>query len=452
MDGFKGRITASLQGRLSAALGLAIVVGALVAGIAAYFAAYSEAIDLQDDQLRQLAALISRYEQPKAGFHFAGNVNSVDPETQFVVERLPETRDGVVDDGPLAGMRGGLPAGIQSVKPGKLGWRIAVVTQASGAQVAVGQRLAIRGAIARDNARAAALPVLVLIPLLMVLGHVIVRRTLQPMRVLTADLDQRSDDDLHAIRDEKLPSEIRPFVVAINRLLTRVGHAMAVQRRFVADAAHELRTPLTALSLQAERLQGADMSDSAKERLATLRNGITRSQRLVAQLLTLARAQDQPATALQQVSIQAVFRQVLEDMMPLAEHKQIDIGVTGNTDLMVLASESDMATLVKNLVGNAIGHTPVLGRIDLEVRVNPDAAVIQVSDTGPGIPSLERERVFEPFYRSLESGDGGSGLGLSIVKAIADRLQARIVLSYSDEAHQMGLCVQVIVPKLQLQS
>jgi len=329
---------------------------------------------------------------------------------------------------------------------------MAVVTQASGAPGAVGQRLAIRGAIARDNARAAALPVLVLIPLLMVLSHVIVRRTLQPMRVLTADLDQRSDDDLYAIRDEKLPSEIRPFVVAINRLLTRVGHAMAVQRRFVADAAHELRTPLTALSLQAERLQGADMSDSAKERLATLRNGITRSQRLVAQLLTLARAQDQPATALQQVSIQAVFRQVLEDMMPLAEHKQIDIGVTGNADVMVLASEADMGTLVKNLVGNAIGHTPVLGRIDLEVCVNPDAAVIQVSDTGPGIPQQERERVFEPFYRSLESSDGGSGLGLSIVKAIADRLQACIVLSYSDEAHQIGLCVQVIVPKRQLRS
>ena len=452
MDGFKERITASLQGRLSAAFAIAIVAGAMVAGIAAYYAAYSEAIDLQDDQLRQLATLISRYEQPAAGSRFAGNANSVDPETQFVVERLPETRDGVVDAGPLAGLRGGLPLGIQSVKPGKLGWRIAVVTQVSGAQLAVGQRLAIRGEIARDNARNATLPVLLLMPLLMVLGRVIVRRTFQPMRVLTTDLDSRSDDNLQAIPDEKLPSEIRPFVVAINRLLARVGHAMAVQRRFVADAAHELRTPLTALSLQAERLQGADMSDAAKERLATLRNGITRSQRLVVQLLALARAQDQPATALQPISIQAVFRQVLEDTLPLAEDKQIDIGVAGNADVMVLASEADMGTLVKNLVGNAIRHTPVLGRIDLDVRVDSDTAVIQVSDTGPGIPPQERERVFEPFYRNLESGDTGSGLGLSIVKAIADRLGTRIVLSYSDEALQTGLCVQIIVPKRQLRS
>jgi len=452
MDGLKGRIAASLQGRLSASFSVAIVAGALVAGITAYFAAYGEAIDLQDDQLRQLATLISRYEQPAGGFRFAGNANSGDPETQFVVERLPETSAGVVDSGPLAGLRGGLPVGVQAVKPGKLGWRIAVVTQVSGARLAVGQRLAIRGEIARDNARNAALPVLLLIPLLMVLGRVIVRRTFQPMRLLTADLDHRSDDDLQPIPDEKLPSEIRPFVVAINRLLARVDHAMLVQRRFVADAAHELRTPLTALSLQAERLQSADMSDSAKERLSTLRNGITRSQRLVVQLLTLARAQDQPVAALQPVSIQTVFRQVLEDTMPLAERKQIDIGVAGHADAMVLASEADLATLVKNLVGNAIRHTPVFGRIDLDVRVDSDTSVIQVSDTGPGIPPQERERVFEPFYRNLETGDSGSGLGLSIVKAIADRLGARIVLTFTDEALQTGLCVQVIVPKRQPRS
>ena len=236
------------------------------------------------------------------------------------------------------------------------------------------------------------------------------------------------------------------------RLLARVDHAMLVQRRFVADAAHELRTPLTALSLQAERLQSADMSDSAKERLSTLRNGITRSQRLVVQLLTLARAQDQPVAALQPVSIQTVFRQVLEDTMPLAERKQIDIGVAGHADAMVLASEADLATLVKNLVGNAIRHTPVFGRIDLDVRVDSDTSVIQVSDTGPGIPPQERERVFEPFYRNLETGDSGSGLGLSIVKAIADRLGARIVLTFTDEALQTGLCVQVIVPKRQPRS
>ncbi len=451
MDGLKGRITASLQGRLSAAFAVAIVVGALVAGVGAYYAAYGEAIDLQDDQLRQLATLISRYDEPATGFRFAGNANSVDAETQFVVERMPDTRDGVVSAGPLAGLRGGLPAGLHSVKPGKLGWRVAVVTHVSGAHLAVGQRLAIRGEIARDSARNAALPVLFLVPLLMLLGRVIVRRTFGPMRALTTDLDSRSDDNLQAMSDDNLPTEIRPFVVAINRLLARVDRAMATQRRFVADAAHELRTPLTALSLQAERLQDADMSDSAKERLATLRKGITRSQQLVVQLLALARAQDQPATVAQQVSIQSVFRHVLEDAMPLAEHKQIDIGVASNADVMVMASESDLGTLIKNLVDNAIRYTPEHGRIDLDVRAESDSVVLRVRDTGPGIPAQERERVFEAFYRSLDSGVTGSGLGLSIVKAIADRLQARVVLAFSDEVLQTGLCVQVIMPKRRLQ-
>ena len=100
---------------------------------------------------------------------------------------------------------------------------------------------------------------------------------------------------------------------------------------------------------------------------------------------------------------------------------------------------------------NAIRYTPEHGRIDLDVRAESDSVVLRVRDTGPGIPAQERERVFEAFYRSLDSGVTGSGLGLSIVKAIADRLQARVVLAFSDEVLQTGLCVQVIMPKRRLQ-
>lgn len=132
--------------------------------------------------------------------------------------------------------------------------------------------------------------------------------------------------------------------------------------------------------------------------------------------------------------------------MPLAEHKQIDIGVAGNSDATALDNEADLVTLVENLVGNAIRHTPVLGRIDLDVRFDAGPAVIQVNDTGPGIPAQQRERVFDPFYRNLENGETGSGLGLSIVKAIPDRLQARIELTFSDDALETGLRVQVILP------
>ncbi len=446
MDGFQRRVGASLQVRLSAWLGLAIVIGALAAGVASYYAAYSEAIDLQDDQLRQLAVLISRYDQPAAGFSFAGNAGSIDPETQFVVERLPDSSSEAIGTGPLAGLSGGLPDGLQSVHPGKLGWRLAVASTPSGVRVAVGQRTAVRGELARENAKQVVLPLLLLIPILMVVGRLIVRQTFKPIDTVAAELDRRSDDDLRAMADDRLPTEIRPFVLAINRMLARVAQAMAAQRRFVADAAHELRTPLTALSLQAERLHDSEMSKQARERLHTLRQGIKRSQDLVVQLLALARAQDKPVASEQVVSAQKVFRQVLEDLMPLAERKQIDIGVTCEDDVIVAASETDLGTLVKNLVDNAIRYTPAHGRVDLAVRIVGDKAVLQVSDSGPGIPPQERERVFEAFYRTLGTGEAGSGLGLSIVKAIADRIAAQIQLSDTDDVAHKGLRVDVTLP------
>jgi two-component system OmpR family sensor kinase len=445
MDGLQRALAPSLQGRLSAWLGLAIVVGAMAAGLASYYAAYNEAIDLQDDQLRQLAQLVGRYDQPAAGFSFAGNAGSIDPETQFVVEILPDSNDVMVDHGPLAGLAGGLPDGLQSVRPGKLGWRIAVVPTPSGVRVAVGQRTAVRGELARESAKQVVLPILLLIPILMLVGRFIMRKTFKPIDAASAELDRRGDDDLHAMADEGLPRELRPFVLAINRMLARVAQSMAVQRRFVADAAHELRTPLTALSLQAERLQDSDMSEQARERLRTLRQGIARSQDLVVQLLALARAQDKPAQAGQTVSVHKVFRQVLEDLMPLADRKQIDIGVTGEGDVVVAASEADLGTVLRNLVDNAIRYTPASGRIDLSVRTAGDKAVLLISDTGPGIAPLERAHVFEAFYRTPGTGEAGSGLGLSIVKAIADRIPAELCLSETDEITHAGLRVEVVL-------
>ncbi len=445
MDGLQRRLGPSLQARLSAWLGLAIVVGALAAGVASYYAAYGEAIDLQDDQLGQLAVLVSRYDQLATGFSFAGDAGNIDPETQFVVERLPDSKNAVVQSGPLAGLVGDLPDGLQTVRPGKLGWRIAVASTSSGARVLVGQRTAVRGELARESAKQVVLPLLLLIPLLIVVGRFIVRRTFKPIDAVAAELDRRSDDDVHAMAEDRLPTEVRPFVWAINRMLARVAQAMTVQRRFVADAAHELRTPLTALSLQAEHLQESEMSEQARERLHTLRQGIRRSQDLVVQLLALARAQDKPAESAQVVSVQSVFRQVLEDLMPLAERKQLDIGVSGADDVVVAASEMDMSTLVKNLVDNAIRYTPEFGRIDLAVRTQGDRAILQVSDSGPGIPLCERERVFEAFYRTLGTGETGSGLGLSIVKAIADRIQAQIRLLETDEVAHTGLRVEIVL-------
>ena len=240
--------------------------------------------------------------------------------------------------------------------------------------------------------------------------------------------------------------EVRPFAVAINRLLARVGQSMESQRRFVADAAHELRSPLTAMSLQAERLAEAEMSSVARERLTVLRQGIERGRSLLDQLLTLAKAQSATDLPKSPVSVQSIYRRVLEDLMPLAEAKHIDIGVEGALDAEVWASELDMIAVVKNLVDNAIRYTPEGGRVDLSVGVSEGKVVLRIQDSGPGIPLAERDRVFDPFYRTLGSEQIGSGLGLSIVQTIANRIGAEIRLDFSDQEKQTGLNVAVIAP------
>jgi two-component system, OmpR family, sensor kinase len=446
MDGSQRRLTASLQGRLSLWLGLLIFISAIAAAVFSFQAAFSEAIELQDEQLRQLAGLIDRQNKPSLDYVPEGDPNDEDFESRIVVLQLPMHVNGKVEHGQLTGLSARIPDGIQTVRPGKLSWRIYVKTLGNGVRVAIAQRTAVRNEVARAGALRALLPLLLLIPMLLMLVRVLVRRMFRPLEALASELDARAEDNTQAIADAQVPTEIRPFVVAINRLLARVALAMAQQRRFVADAAHELRSPLTALSLQAERLAGAEMSQEAHTRLASLRSGILRSQNLVTQMLMLARMQQATAEPAQPVSLQKILRGVLEDLYPLAEARQIDLGVDGDGDALVPAAEVDLTILVKNLVDNAIRHTPEQGKIDLAVRQAGRYAVLSISDNGPGIAEDERARVFEAFYRVTPAQDSGAGLGLSIVNAIATRLQARIELAYTDPTAQQGLTVRVSLP------
>lgn len=232
-------------------------------------------------------------------------------------------------------------------------------------------------------------------------------------------------------------------MVAINRLLKRVAQAMEVQRRFIADAAHELRSPMTALSLQAERLNATDMSDAARQSFVPLVQGIERSRNLIEQLLALAAAQSIAQRTETVVSVHAIFRRVLEDLLPLAENKDIDIGVESVEDVKVVINELDLFVLIKNLVDNAIRNSPAGGRVELNVEPVAQGVLIEIKDSGPGISTEEQALVFDPFYRSLGTGEAGSGPGLSIVCAIVNRNDASVTFGFSDEPNQKGLLVSV---------
>ncbi|MDE2431086.1 MAG: two-component sensor histidine kinase, partial [Burkholderiales bacterium] len=395
MDGFKKRLNESVQLKLSFSLSLAILIIALLAGIFSFVSAFDEAHELQDDMLRQVAALFDRQHLPRAHLGDDGRAKESDEESRVIVQYLSDA--GKVAETADAGVPLSLPAtlpdGLQTREVSGEPFRVLVKTTASGERIAVAQETGVRDEIARDSALRTLMPFLILVPVLLLIVSDLVRKMFRPIASLSVEIDQRSEQELHPVDEKHLPVEVRPFVVAINRMLVRVDQSMETQRRFIADAAHELRSPLTALSLQAERLAEADMSALARERLLTLRRGIERGRNLLDQLLALAKAQAAVSRPQSSLSIQHIYRQVLEDLIPLAEAKHIDIGIEGEHDVCIDGNEMDLIAVVKNLIDNAIRYTPDGGKVDLSVTTEDGHALLRIQDSGPGIPVAERERV-----------------------------------------------------------
>lgn len=450
MDGIQGQLKNSLQFKLSAWLAVVIVGVALAAGVFSFGTAFQEANELQDDQLRQIAALVHKQHLPTTQPSDTTETTDWDSESLVVLQVL-------VDSGgtaPTASVKNisfptSMNDGIQSVTVNDQSWRVVVKTLDDGARIVIGQQTSVRDEIARDSALRTLLPFVILIPILLLLVGELIRQMLKPVKDLAHEVNRRSQEDLRELNEIHIPNEIKPFVTAINSLLRRVEQSMSNQRRFLADAAHELKTPMTALALQAERLEASDMSEQARERLIALKGGLGRSRQLLDQLLSLARVQGATKEPLREVSVRTIYRRVMEDLMPLAQVKNIDLGMIGEKDYAVIATEVDLRILIKNLVDNAIRYTPAGGKIDLTLRHTAGRTILQVEDTGPGIPEEERSRVFDPFYRVLGNDEVGSGLGLSIVQTIALRLGAIIEVAYADSAKNVGLRVAISFPALQ---
>ncbi|MBV8622545.1 MAG: ATP-binding protein [Herbaspirillum sp.] len=435
----------SLQWRLSLTLTGAILLVAIGAGWLGFKSAYDDTIGLQDDLLMQVGSLLDRLEVSLPEDGLVGGYPGADHEFRITLQRLDGAGHGQTSEEHLLALPADLPDGLQTVLAHGEYFRIYVRTLRSGPRIALSQETDVRDQIAYRNAWRAVLPFLALVPLLLLVIHRLVRGLLAPVNMLSQEIDRRRDDDLQAIATTTLPREIRPFVEAINGLLARVAYTLAAQRRFVADAAHELRTPLTALSLQAERFEQSELTGDARQRLARLRSGIERAKTLLHQLLTLARTQAAAPRENTVVAVRALIRQVLESLLPLAQQKNIDIGVDAPEDVRIISSELELLLVLNNLLDNAIRYTPAGGRIDITVREQPGQVRVVIADNGPGIPMVQWQQVFEPFYRINGNQEPGSGLGLAIVKAIADRLHIDISLAFSDPDQGTGLQISLIL-------
>lgn len=445
MDGREGPIAASLRFRLSLWISTAILIGAAITGLYSYVAATADAHRDQDTQLRQVGYLISRLDAVPTSPMARERVGDVDFDARLVVRFIDAPGVPLAYPERSPRFSTSLPDGLQTVAIGRETWRVFVRTNARGVRVAVAQQTAVRDAAARSNAWRTVMPILFLGPVLVLMVMLLVRAMFQPLQRLAMQLGARREHEVGELDRAALPSEVWPFVTEINKLIARTVRALSLQRRFIADAAHELRSPMTAMSLQAERLAASDMPGEARERLGTLSAGLARTRILLDQLLTLARTQESGSDRLPHVPLKKAIQECLEDLVPLAEAKSIDLGVVGDADPLVTGRAVDIRILVKNLVDNAIRYTPEGGRVDIRVEEGSGRVVLDIDDTGAGIPLEERERVFDPFYRVLGNGEIGSGLGLAITVSIANQMGATIsLLGKPDDAP--GLRARVVFP------
>jgi two-component system OmpR family sensor kinase len=223
------------------------------------------------------------------------------------------------------------------------------------------------------------------------------------------------------------------------------------ERGFMADAAHELRTPLTALHLQMGALARATNESERTDAMEKLSAGVQRAIRLVEQLLSLARQEPRADVMRKRLRFDDLAREVVAEMMPLADARNIDLGISASQPTYVLGDPDALRTLVRNLVDNAVRYTPAGGRVDVSVQESDKAgsahrAALRVIDTGPGIAADERQRVFDRFYRPPGTSPPGSGLGLAIVKTIADAHGAIVSLHTGPDGHGLAVTISFPVP------
>ena len=430
---------------LRARLLLLLLTGVLLAGAAGGWLSYRNALEDADEffdqHLRQTALTLR-----DQAFEYAASPSMREEEAEFDFVVQVFSLDGVrvYLSQPHTVLPGRTTLGLSTVDTSEGRWRVFGV-QTRGHIIQVAQPLRIRGQRAAAFALRTLLPFGVLAPMLAIAIWFAVGFALRPLEDLGAKVRARAPGELTPLPDHGLPQEVQPLVSSLNELLQRLDGVLQRERAFIADAAHELRTPLTAVRLQAQTLERAETPEERVSAQHNLVAGVQRASRLVEQLLSLARleprAQPAPAAA---VDLAQLARDAVADLIPLADEREIDIGMAETTAAQVHGDADALRILVRNLVDNAIRYTPRGGRVDLSVT-SPDGvngAQLRVSDTGAGIPAPERERVFDRFYRSPGSPGTGSGLGLAIVRTIADAHGAGVELGEGPDGKGLSVTVK----------
>ncbi len=421
-----------------------VLAGGILASVVVFFQARAQANELFDYQLRQLALTLR--DRTYSATRFAEVLQGEDA-LDFVIEVWGPNGQSLYLSHPHLMVPAPVQLGFNDVASPQARWRTFAIQQ-RGLTIQVAQPMAERDDLALGAAWRTLFPFLVALPLMGLLIWRLVGHEVRFLETTAKAVARRSPQSLEPIGGAVVPEEVQPLVDALDGLLARLGAALAQQRQFIADAAHELRTPLTALRLQLQLAERAKEPTEREKAHQMLRLGIERASRLVEQLLTLAREDHDPDPSplpreKSPTDLAELAREVAVANEVAASAKGLSLVARTDVPVMVDGDHVALRALIENLVDNAIRYTPS-GSIRVSVRRDGARAVLEVEDTGPGIPVEERSRVFDRFYRGETAAERGTGLGLAIVRRVAERHGGSVDLQDGVEGH--GLKVRVVLP------
>lgn len=334
--------------------------------------------------------------------------------------------------------------GLQTIIAENSKWRVFLLMH-EGRSIQVSQLLGVRQEMSFSFALRIMTPIFFIFAALALIIWIVVRFTITPLKRIANGVARLSPTSLEPLPENDLPLEILPLVKRLNYLFYQLGHAFDIQKRFVADAAHELRTPLTAVKLQLRVLERSSSEEERAAALANLKSGVDRAARLVAQLLALARVEpDALHPPKVDVSINNLVKEIMAELSWIADNRGITLKADYDDTTQFTGEPDALRAMISNLLDNAICYTPPGGTVSVTVRRNEKAVVIEVADSGPGIPPEERERIFDRFNRGRRTDGAGCGLGMAIVKSAVIRHAGSIRLDETTAGK--GLKVTIELP------
>jgi two-component system sensor histidine kinase QseC len=407
----------SLQRTIATALVLLVVVACIAVGVATYVDAHHEIDEILDDHLAQSAALL---------------VAQSGDELQELGAR-PDAQDArrvafqVWRDGVLVARSANAPAvplarhgGFADAQFDGRDWRVYTRAGDDAAVVQVAELHGPRNALARRAALRSVVPLALALPALLFAVWWAIRAAFAPLAALGRQVARRGSEDLSPVGATDAPEEVAPLVDAIDGLLARVSRSLEHERRLTADAAHELRTPIAGIRAQAQVARETH-DDAARDRaLAGVIAGCDRASRLTEQLLALARLDATAPATRSRVELAALTRDVLADVAPAALASGVELELSAPPSCQCAVDPTLWAVMVRNLLDNALRHGAAGGLVRVSLDSDRDDVVLSVADAGPGVPDDLAGRLGERFQRATDAKASGSGLGLSIVRRIAE--------------------------------